>query len=76
VGVSIIIRGSGERVFVGRVMEGRGVGEAAGFAITTKAKGRAWVGVTILFKLSAGDVVAVHAATPTTAQIKAAINKA
>jgi hypothetical protein len=30
----------------------------------------------MLFKLSAGDVVAVHAAAPTTTTIKAAINKA
>ena len=54
------------------------VGEAAcviaGFAISTNAKSRAWVGVMMPFKLSAGDEVAVHAAMPTTTQIKAMTN--
>jgi hypothetical protein len=63
-------------VLVGRVREGKDVGEAAGFAMATNAKEREWVGVTMLFKLSIDDVVTVQAATPPTAQMKAAINKA
>ena len=32
------------------------------------------MGVTLLFKLNAGDEVAVHAATPITMEVKAMIN--
>ena len=61
---------------VGRMTgESESVGEAAcitaGFAISTYAKGCARVGVMMLFKLSTGDEVAVHAPMPTATQIKA-----
>jgi hypothetical protein len=40
----------------------------------TKAKGSTRAGVAMLFKLKAGEEVAVHAATPITTQIKASAN--
>jgi hypothetical protein len=88
VGVSkTVVRTSGDGLLVGRsatksvggIMGERGfaskaVGVVIGFAISTKAKGCEWVGVALLFKLSAIAEVAAHAAIPTTAKIRANAN--